>query len=56
MIKRGGPASEPESYQHSEAESCEQSEQCVAGIQDLLRAQFLMFKYAFFHILETLFL
>ena len=56
----GGPGPEAESCRHSEAELCEQSEQFVAGVQGLLKALeafgFLMLKYAFSHILETLFL
>ena len=49
----GAPASEAESCRHSEEESCEQSEQSVARV---LAFGFLMLKYAFSHILETLFL
>ena len=53
---RGGPASEIESCQCSWAESCEWSKLSVAGIQGPLKGpgSFLL-KYAFSHILETLF-
>ena len=54
----GGPASEAESCRRSKAESRERSEHSAAGVR--LRALeafgFLMLKYAFSHILETLFL
>ena len=59
LVKEGGgPASEAESCRRSEAESRERSEHSAAGVH--LRALeafgFLMLKYAFSHILETLFL
>ena len=50
---RGAPACKAESCRCSEAESREQSEQSVARV---LGFGFLMLKYAFSHILETLFL
>ena len=60
LVKGGGPASEAESCRHSEAESRERSEHSAAGSRTHLRAReafgFLMLKYAFSHILETLFL
>ena len=46
----GAPGAEAESCQHSAAESRERSEQFAATFG------FLMLKYAFSHILETLFL
>ena len=56
----GAPASETESCRHSEAESRERSKHSAAGSRARLRALeafgFLMLKYAFSHILETLFL
>ena len=48
---RGGPASEAKSCRHSEVELCERSE--LRGVEAF---GFLMLKYAFSHILETLFL
>ena len=55
-----GQASEPESCRHSEVELHEQNEQCAAGVRAHLKAleafEFLMLKYAFSHIIETLFL
>ena len=60
LVKGGAPGPEAESCRRSEAESRERSEQLVAGVQGRLRALeafgFLMLKYAFSHILETLFL
>ena len=60
LVKRGAPASEAESCRCSEAESCERSEHSAAGVQGPLKGPgsfgFLMLKYAFSHILETLFL
>ena len=60
LVKGGGaPASEAESCRHSEAESCERSEHSAARVQGPLALEafgFLMLKYAFSHILETLFL
>ena len=56
----GAPASEAESCRHSKAESHERSEHSAAGVQGPLKGLeafgFLMLKYAFSHILETLFL
>ena len=56
----GAPASEAKSCQCSKVESHEQSKPFVAGVQGPLRVleafEFLMLKYAFSHILETLFL
>ena len=56
----GAPASEAENCRRSEAESRERSKQSLAGVQGLLKGPgsfgFLMLKYAFSHILETLFL
>ena len=56
----GAPASEAESCRHSKAESRERSEHSAAGVQGPLKGLeafgFLMLKYAFSHILETLFL
>ena len=56
----GAPASEAESCRRSEAELHERSEQSAAGVQGQLKGMeafgFLMLKYAFSHILETLFL
>ena len=56
----GTPASEAENCRRSQAESRERSEQSVAGVQGPLKGPgsfgFLMLKYAFSHILETLFL
>ena len=61
LVKGGAPASEAESCRHSEAESHERSEHSAAGVQGPLKRApeafgFLMLKYAFSHILETLFL
>ena len=60
LVKGGAPASAAESCRRSEAESRERSEQYAAGSRALKRALeafgFLMLKYAFSHILETLFL
>ena len=56
----GAPTSETESCQCSELESIERREQSVARDQDPLKVLeafgFLMLKYAFSYILETLFL
>ena len=54
LVKGGAPGAEAESCRHSEAESRERSEQFAAGVQEAFG--FLMLKYAFSHILETLFL
>ena len=50
----GARTSEVKSCQCSKAESCERSKQSVARKQALEAFGFLMFKYAFSHILETL--
>ena len=56
----GTPVSEAENCWHREAELYKQSEPFAAGVQGPLKALevfgFLMPKYEFFHILETLFL
>ena len=61
LVNGGGPASEAESCRCSKVESREQSEHSAAGVQGPLKWAleafgFLMLKYAFSHILETLFL
>ena len=60
LVKGGAPGAEAESCRRSEAELRERSEQFAAGSRARLRALeafgFLMLKYAFSHILETLFL
>ena len=60
LVKGGAPASEAESCRHSEAESRERASILRPGSRARLRALeafgFLMLKYAFSHILETLFL
>ena len=60
LVKGGAPGAEAESCRRIEAESRERSEQFAAGSRARLRALeafgFLMLKYAFSHILETLFL
>ena len=53
-LVKGGPASEAESCPHSETESRKRSEQSAARALEAFG--FLMLKYAFSHILETLFL
>ena len=55
LVKGGAPASEAESCRHSEAESRKRSEHLRPGSRARLRA-LEMLKYAFSHILETLFL
>ena len=56
----GAPGAEAESCRRSEAELREWSEQFAAGVQGPLKGPgsfwVLMLKYAFSHILETLFL
>ena len=52
----GAPASAAESCRHSKAESRERSEQYAAGVQGPLKGPGSFLKYAFSHILETLFL
>ena len=61
LVKGGAPGAEAKSWRCSEVELCERSEQFAAGVSRArLRALeafgFLMLKYAFSHILETLFL
>ena len=60
LVKGGALGAEAESCRRSEAELRERSEQFAAGARAHLRALeafgFLMLKYAFSHILETLFL
>ena len=53
---RGGAASEAKICEHSQAESCEWSKRSRADSCALEAFEFLMLKYAFFHILETHFL
>ena len=55
LVKGGAPGAEAESCRRSEAELRERSEQFAAGVQ-MEAFGFLMLKYAFSHILETLFL
>ena len=59
VFGQGGPASEAKSCQSSGAESCEWSKLAMARVQGFYVGQeafgFLLLKYAFSHILETLF-
>ena len=56
-LVKGGPASEAKSCQCSKAESHKRSEQSVARLSGPWKLfGCLMLKYAFSHILETLFL